>query len=81
MTAITIDIPEEELQAIEEFAKKTSRATADVVREAIADFRKKRISTKRPISVLEIPSHSVGKILRPLSPDDDILGEMLSDDP
>lgn len=30
-------------------------------------------------SVLDIPAFSVGKVLRPLSPEDDILGEMLED--
>lgn len=30
-------------------------------------------------SVLDIPTFSVGAVLKPLSPDDDILGEMLED--
>jgi len=34
-------------------------------------------SETRPHSVLDIPTVQVGRVLRPLSSDDDILGEML----
>ena len=33
--------------------------------------------SERPHSVLDIPTVQVGRVLRPLSSDDDILGEML----
>jgi len=36
-------------------------------------------SPGRTHSVLDIPTVSIGKIIKPLSPDDDILGEMLED--
>ena len=32
-------------------------------------------------SILDVPTFSVGAILKPLSPDDDILGEMLEGRP
>lgn len=32
-------------------------------------------------SILDVPTFSVGEILKPLSPDDDILGEMLEGRP
>jgi hypothetical protein len=31
----------------------------------------------KPHSILDIPPVSVGKVLRPFTPDDDLLGEML----
>ena len=34
---------------------------------------------KKRMSVLEFPPLKIGKMLRPLSPDDDLLGEMLED--
>ena len=36
-----------------------------------------RIEGSRPHSVLDIPTVSVGAVLRPLTSDDDLLGEML----
>lgn len=39
-------------------------------------------TTERPgHSVLDIPTFSVGRILKPFGPDDDILGEMLDEHP
>ncbi len=35
----------------------------------------------RPHSVLDIPTVSLGRVLRPLNADDDLLGEMLDDRP
>jgi hypothetical protein len=81
MKSITIDLPDAELEEIEEYARRHSRAAVDVVREAIEDYHRRRIAVKRPVSVLDIPARSVGAILKPLSPDDDLLEEMLSDDP
>ena len=37
------------------------------------------VSGQRGHSVLEIPSHSVGPILRPFSPDDDRMEDLLED--
>jgi hypothetical protein len=34
---------------------------------------------RRPHSILDIPTVSVGAVLRPLTADDDLLGEMLAD--
>jgi hypothetical protein len=36
-----------------------------------------RMEGARPHSVLDIPTVSVGAVLRPLTSDDDLLGEML----
>ncbi len=36
-----------------------------------------RMEGSRPHSVLDIPTVSVGAVLRPLTADDDLLGEML----
>jgi hypothetical protein len=36
-----------------------------------------RMESSRPHSVLDVPTVSVGAVLRPLTADDDLLGEML----
>jgi hypothetical protein len=38
-------------------------------------------AVSRPHSVLDIPTISAGAVLRPLTPDDDVLGEMLDNRP
>ena len=40
-------------------------------------MRKRRDNGASPHSVLDIPPVSLGRVLRPLEPDDDLLGEML----
>jgi hypothetical protein len=40
-----------------------------------------RMEGSRPHSVLDIPPVSVGAVLRPMTSDDDLLGEMLEDRP
>lgn len=40
-----------------------------------------RMEESRPHSVLDIPPVSVGAVLRPLTSDDDLLGEMLEGRP
>jgi len=47
-----------------------------LVQEALELYRDLKIGPKRT-SVLDISTFSVGKISKPLGPDDELLGEML----
>ena len=40
-------------------------------------FARKRVQVEKPLGVLEIEPVSVGRVLQPLTEDDDLLGEML----
>jgi hypothetical protein len=40
-------------------------------------MRRPRLNSASPHSVLDIAPVSLGRVIRPLSPDDDLLGEML----
>jgi len=40
-------------------------------------MRRRHLNSASPHSVLEIPPVSLGRVIRPLKPDDDLLGEML----
>jgi hypothetical protein len=42
-------------------------------------MRRRRLNGVSPHSVLDIASVSLGQVIRPLSTDDDLLGEMLQD--
>jgi hypothetical protein len=40
-------------------------------------MRRRRLDGASPHSVLDIPPVSLGRVIRPLNPEDDLLGEML----
>jgi hypothetical protein len=55
--------------------KLNARELAELERFVQAERRKAATAARH--SVLDIPPVEVGRILRPFSPDDDLLGEML----
>ena len=60
-----------------EHAKRTDRTAAELIREAMERYREDRI--KSVTSLRErMPLH-LGKVIKPLSREDDILGEILSE--
>ena len=64
------------LAEIEEAIPKLNAEELAELERFILAQRQETASAKRH-SVLDIPTVSVGRILRPFSPDDDLLGEML----
>lgn len=78
MKSVTIDLSESVVDDLEDYARRMQRPTEDVLREAIEAFRRKMaLPVERRKSLSEHPVFSVGKILKPLGPDDDLLEEML----
>ena len=76
MSTITIDVADAVYRDFEDYAKRVDRTPPDLIREAMELYRKQRIAPER-LDVRDIPTYSVGRVLEPLSPDDDLLGEML----
>jgi hypothetical protein len=76
MSTITIDVSDPIYRDFEDYAQRVDRSAPDLIREAMELYREQRMPPKR-MSLLEMPTISVGKILKPLGPDDDLLAEML----
>jgi len=75
MKPITINISESDYKAFQEYASVNDRTAAEMIREAMAQYRTAHME-KTPGILSSMPA-SVGAVLAPLSADDDILGEML----
>jgi predicted CopG family antitoxin len=76
MKTITINVSEPVYRDFQKQAKCMDRTASELIREAMELYRDQRI-VQRAASVLEIPTVSVGNVLKPLGPEDDLLAEML----
>ncbi len=74
MKAITIHVSEPVYQEFKEHAKRSDRKTAELIREAMEQYRKTHF-TPQP-SVLDWSNYNAGKMLMPFSEEDDLLDEM-----
>jgi hypothetical protein len=69
------------LTEIERAAEALSQDQQERLYEWLAErMRGRRRSSASPCSVMDISPVSLGRIIRPLSPDDDLMGEMLEKD-
>jgi len=73
---ITINVPDPFYRDFQDYAKRGDRPASALIREAMELYRDLKIAPRR-MSVMDIPTFSVGKVLKPLGPDDDLLVEML----
>jgi hypothetical protein len=76
MKTITINVSEPVYRDFQEYAKRLDRKTSELIREAMEDYRERRMRPK--VSVKSLSPLSLGKVLRPIGPRDDLLGEMLN---
>ena len=76
MNRITVDVPDPVYRDFQDYAKRVDRPASELVREAMELYRDQRI-VRGGMDVRDIPTYAVGKVLKPLSPDDDLSGEML----
>jgi len=76
MNTITVDVSDPIYRDFQDYARRVDRPASELIREAMELYRDLKIATKH-MNVLAIPTYSVGKVLRPLGPDDDLLEEML----
>jgi len=75
MKTITINVSEAVYKDFQEHARARDRKTSELIREAMELYRKERIRPRR--SLTELQPLSLGTVKRPLSPEDDLLAEML----
>ena len=78
MKAITINVSEPVYRDFQEYARQHDRTASEIIREAMEDFRSRKIRPQT--SLRDLRPVSVGKVLRPFTGADDILEE-LTDDP
>ena len=77
MKTITINVSEPVYREFQAYAKAHDRTASELVRQAMEEFR----TRLRPSgSLRDVWPVSVGKVLRPLVPGEDLLGEMLDED-
>lgn len=75
MKTITINVSEPVYEDFRYASKHSGRPTSELIREAMAQYHAQHL---RPRSDLRnFRPRSTGKVLRPLSRDDDLLSEML----
>lgn len=75
MKTITVNVSEPVYRDFQAQAKAQDRTAAELIRQAMEEYRRNHM--KPGASPLEIQPVSVGKVLRPLTSEDDLLGEML----
>ncbi len=75
MKTITINVSEPTYRYYQRIAKQRDRKTSELIREAMEHFAPFLAEQRQ--SILLQPPVSVGKIIKPLSPKDDLLEEML----
>ena len=77
MKTITINVSEPVYRDFQRFAKARDQTASELIRAAMEEFRERRIA--RSTTLADLNPVSVGRVLKPLSTGDDLLGEMLDD--
>jgi hypothetical protein len=75
MKTISVNVSEPVYQDFLEYARRTDRTAAELIREAMELFRTQRIAARTSIKTLG--PLDLGKVVAPLGSEDDLLGEML----
>jgi len=75
MKTITINVSEPVYEEFRRASKSLGRPTSELIREAMETYRREVLRPKTDLR--DFRPRSVGKVLRPLSRRDDLLGEML----
>ena len=77
MKTITVNVSETVYQSFQDHARSVDRPTSELIREAMEMYQRERIRPK--LSLRDLQPLSLGKVLKPLGPDVDLLGEMLDE--
>lgn len=75
MKTITIHVPEETYRMFQKEAAKANKSASELIRNAMDEYREQHFI--RSGSIFDGKPADVGEVLKPLSPDDDLLEEML----
>jgi Arc/MetJ-type ribon-helix-helix transcriptional regulator len=77
MKTITVNVSEPVYEDFQMFARKVDRKASELIREAMELYRQQYIH--RSTSLKDRRPANVGGKIRPITQDDDLLGEMLDD--
>lgn len=77
MKTITINVSEPVYREFQEYAKRKDRKTAELIREAMERYRDNIIGQSQARSLRDLQPLTAGRVLRPLSADDDLMDEMV----
>ena len=78
MKTITINVSEPVYLDFQRIAKAQDRTASELIRQAMEEFRARRIV--RSTTLADLSPASVGRVLAPLRRGDDLLDELLDDD-
>ena len=78
MKTITINVSEPVYRDFQRIAKAQDRTASELIRQAMEEFRERRIV--RSTTLADLSPVSVGRVLAPLRRGDDLLAELLDDD-
>jgi predicted transcriptional regulator len=76
MKTITINVSAPTYREFQEYARRHDRKTSELIREAMELYRVEKIEGRQTGSLAELEALSLGRILKPLDGEDDLLGEM-----
>ena len=73
--AVTLGLVDEPVyRDFREYARQHDRTASEIIREAMEDFRSRKI--RRPTSLMDIRPVSVGRVLQPFKGSEDMLEEL-----
>lgn len=75
MKTITINVSEPVYADFRQASRRLDRPTSELIREAMEQYRRAHLQPHRDLR--DFRPRSLGQVLQPLRPDDDLLGEML----
>ena len=78
MKTITINVSEPVYRDFQRIAKAQDRTASELIRQAMEEFRARRIT--RSTTLADLSPASAGRVLVPLRRGDDLLDELLDDD-
>ena len=78
MKTITVNVSEPVYRDFQRYAKEHDRTAAELIRHAMEEYRRAHLQGSS--SLRDLQPLSLGQVKRPLTQDDDLLGEMLDAD-
>ena len=78
MKTISVTVPDKVYEDLQDYARQNGRSAEDLVRAAVETLKfSRKQQSAAGASALSLKPLDLGKMLRPLIRDDDLLGEML----
>jgi predicted transcriptional regulator len=75
MKTITINVSEPVYRDFQEYARTNDRTASELIREAMEDYRQRKIHVQT--SLRELEPTSAGRVIKELTAEDDLLSEMM----